>query len=504
MSDRLINATKNAGVSIVYQIATLIISFVSRTVFIRTLGIEYLGINSLFSEVLNLLSMADLGLGVSMAYSFYAPLASGDKHKISALISFYKKVYNIIAIAITVIGLCITPFIHLIVNTTTEIPYIEVYYLFALGGIVVSYLWVYKTTLITADQKSYIVTAINMIVTVIAGLIKILVLVIWKNYIIYLIVDLFSKFLMNFLASRKADKLYPYIAQKAELDVAEQKSIFSNVSSMFIYKLSSVLLTATDNSIISVLCGTALVGIYSNYNLVTTKLSSFVVLLFTAVTAGVGNIVATESADKRYSVYKQLQGVSFIVSGITAVCYFVLINNLITVWIGSDYSLNEGTIVAITINLYFSVVLQPLQVYRSATGMYQRTKWIMLICAIENLILSIALGELIGITGILLASIISRITTYMLYEPMILFREYFNQNGRVFFTELIKNVIITSVCAIILKKCFTGWSVDSWIMLFVKALIVGIITLAVFIIAYFKDDSLALIYERVKNLFIRR
>lgn len=183
---RVKRSAQNMVTGFLYQAITLILSFVSRTVFIQVLGKEYLGLNGIFSDVLTLLSMADLGFNTAMAYSFYKPLADRDEGRLVSLVTFYKKIYNVIALAVLTLGLLCIPFLKFIVNTEQDIPLMEVYYLFALANVVISYLFVYKTTLLTADQKNYKVVSINIVISTAKVLLQIVLLWLTKNYILYL------------------------------------------------------------------------------------------------------------------------------------------------------------------------------------------------------------------------------------------------------------------------------------------------------------------------------
>lgn len=242
-----------------------------------------------------MLSMADLGFGTAMVYSFYKPLAENDHGKIAALIAFYKKVYNFIALGVAIIGLALVPFLEYIVNLDEKIPYIRVYYLFFLANTVLSYLFVYKTSIINADQKNYIVSKYQMLVNFGRVLFQSIFLLITKNYFIYLIIQVFATLANNIITSQKANKLYPYIKKSAnKLDQAEKKNIYANMKSIFIYKISGVLLNGTDNIIISILVGTVWVGFYSNYNLVMNALNNFINIIYSSATASLGNVIISE------------------------------------------------------------------------------------------------------------------------------------------------------------------------------------------------------------------
>lgn len=499
LGGRTKSAIINMGMSFLNQFTSLILSFISRTIFIRVLGVELLGVNGLFTDILGLLSMADLGFNTAMVYSFYKPIAEKDNKKIAALINFYKRIYMIIAITITIIGVGLTPFIHLIVKTSKAIPMLRIYYLFALASVVISYLFVYKTSIITADQKNYIVTKITIVINFFKTLIQIITLVIFKNYIFYLAINLIANFLNNYIASKKAVELYPYINENIDLVKEEKKSIFENIKSIFLYKLSSLLLNATDNTLISVIVGTITVGLYSNYLLITTKVLSIIQLVFGALTASIGNLVIKENSEKRYEIFRATQTISFIICGIIVTSFSLLVNDFIRIWLGSNFIFDNIVVLAITINMYLACVLQPLWTYREATGLYVKTKYIMLIAAIVNLVFSVILGKVMGLSGILFASAIARLSTYFWYEPLLLFREYFKKSVVKFYIPIIINIFIMMLTFSIMDIIFSNYIVDSWLTLIVKVSMCGIFTSIIFILAYFKSEGLKVILSKIKK-----
>lgn len=500
-SSRTKKATRNILINFANQFITLLLSFLSRTVFIHTLGVEFLGINGLFSDVLGMLSMVDLGFNTAMVYSFYEPIAEGDQRKIAALITFYRRIYNWIATGVATVGLCLMPFIPYIVNTEKKIPLLQVYYLFALAGVVISYLFVYKTSIITADQKNYLVTRITIVISIFRTLFQILLLLIFKNFIVYLMVGLIFNLVNNVLASHKAVAMYPYINNKEKLDKYEINEIFSNLKSVFIYKISSTILTATDNIIISILVGTVAVGYYSNYLMISNKLVQMIALVFSSLTAGIGNVIVTENAKKRYEIFYVEQTISFIICGIVTPCFFSLVNDLLVVWLGKDFSMGYEMAFAVTLNVYLSCVLQPLWSYREATGLYRKTKWVMATAAICNLILSIFMGKIMGVVGIILASSISRVVTYVWFEPRLLFREYFEKSCFQYFKDVVYNLCIIIILSVIFMIISQKIVVTGWTSLLGKGILYVIISLTVMTIVYNKTEGFMWFLERVKRMF---
>ena len=497
---RVKKSTQNMTMGFLNQLLSFLLSFLSRTVFIRTLGTEYLGLNGIFADVLSLLSMADLGFGTAMAYSFYKPLAEHDEEKLAALITFYRKAYRIIAVIVTTVGLAIVPFLRYLVNTQEDIPYLEIYYLFSLAGVVISYLFVYKTTILTADQKNYKIVVITIGTNLVKTLLQILVLVLWQNYIIYLAVNVAAQFVINIVSSRKADKEYPFIKNKIIIDTKESGSIFTNMKSVFLYKISSTMFTATDNILISIILGTAVVGLYSNYLMVSTKLLLILQIIFSALTASIGNVMVKESPKKRYEIFMAAQSVSFILCGIITCMYCLLVNDLVNVWLGEEYTISFYAVLAITLNTYLSCVLQPLWTYRDAVGLYIRTKYVMLAGALLNIVLSILLGKLWGLGGIIFSSAVSRLSTYFWYEPKLLFKEYFNKNAGKYYISLLLNGLLVVLTIVPLTVAFSIFKADSWIKLIIKGGITGCVCTVIFLAAYAGTEGFNLILKKAKLL----
>lgn len=499
-SSRTSKSIINIGFNFANQFIILILSFISRTVFIHTLRVEYLGINGLFSDVLGLLTMADLGFNMAMGYSFYKPLAEHDHQRMAELTTFYRKVYNMIASVVTVCGVAIVPFLRNIVNLEKDVPNLEIYYLFSLAGIVVSYLCVYKTSILTADQNNYIIIRISIVVSMSKTVVQIITLLLFKNYIVYLAIGMFCNILNNIIASKKAERTYPFIKEKAELAKKEKIDILQNMKSVFLYKISSVIINATDNILISTIVGTIAVGYYSNYLMIMNKITVFYNMIFSSMTASIGNLIVKEDEEKRYSVFQCEQTISFIISMVVMPCYIVLINDLITVWLGKDYIFSVIVVLAIGLNMYFGCIFQPLWSYREATGLYQKTKWVMVGCAVINIGLSVILGNLIGVSGIIFATSVSRIMTYFWLEPKILFRDFFGISAIGYFKDIIYNFV--AIFALTFSLLWIGKfvQIQSWIYLIVKALIVFVICCIVTFLLYRKSKGLEILILKIKGL----
>lgn len=498
---RIKNSVRNILYRLISQVASIVLKFVSRTIFIYVLGIEYLGINGLFSEILQMLSLADLGFGTAMVFSMYKPLADHDEIRLTQLVALYKKIYTIIALAITVIGVALVPFLKYLVNLNEDIPYLEVYYLLYLANTVSSYLVVYKTCILNADQKNYLVSKYNTIFSFLSLIVTSVFLLFTHNFMIYLIAQVVMTYANNFYVSHIAEKQYPYINNKVEkLPKEEGKQIFENVKSVFIYKLANTLVGSTDNTLISVLIGTVTVGFYSNYCMIINNITLFINIIFSSVTASIGNMVVEANKKKNYDVYCLMQFASFILTSVAVTVTYLVINDLIAVWLGEKFVLELLVSLAIVLNMYFSVVLMPLWSYREATGMYLQTKYVMVATAVVNLVVSIILGKVLGLAGILFATSIARISTYFLYEPRLLFKQFLGEKVWNYYKDIIKNIMITLMVTIICQLVFQRFVVINWGTFFVKTMGVGFCSLIMTLIFYCRNPYLKKVWVMVLGL----
>lgn len=501
---RTINSFKNVIWSYINFVVGLVLGLVNRSVFLSCLGIGYLGINGLFTNVISILSLADMGLSTAMAYSYYKPISENDTNKIIALNNFYKKVYNIVAIFVTVLGMLVMPFLPYLVNLDNSIDNLYVYYLLTLAGTITSYLAVYKSTLLNAYQKNYVVSKYNSIMKILVSVVQIVFLFLTKNYIIYLVVVAIGNLINNLRISFVADKQFPFLKGKQKLGKEEQKNIFSNVKSMFIYKLSSVLINSTDNILISIFVGTIWVGYYNNYLMIITQVTTLITMTFTSLTASVGNLVASENDDKKYSTFKSIQIASFWFATVIIGSIYLVINDFIIVWLGVEFILDELTLFAIMFNLYLTCVLQPIWIYREATGLYRKTKNVMIITALLNVGLSILGGVYIGLAGILLASAISKILTYVWFEPILLFKEHFKKNPSGYFVPTIINLAITGGFIVGMFYLIRNIHLNGFVGFIAKGVIVFIISNILYLLCYGKNKHFKNIFTTIKKIFSKK
>lgn len=485
------NSTKNMYTGLINQFLILIFRFITRTVFIKCLGNEFLGINGLFSNILTLLSLADLGIGGALVYLLYEPIAKGDKKKQILIVKYLKKVYKNIGIAIILIGIFLTPFLKYIIKDDVSIVNINIVFLIYVFECASSYLFfAAKTEFLCANQKRYIYNNISNIVTILSNIVQIIVLIIFKNFYIYLIVIIIFNILRAFLVSLETNKMFPFITKKIneELSLEERKEVFKDSSSLMIYRVNYVVLTATDNVIISKYLGLFLVGLYSNYVLITNSIVNILSSFFDSISAGIGNLHVGNLRDKEYFIFNLINFITVCMFGIFSIGVYVLANDFITIWLDNEYLLEESFVLIISINLYVEGLRKFLSTYRSTYGLFRNAKFIPLFGVIVNIIVSIILVKRIGIIGVLLGTLISNLLSFMWYDPYIIHRKVFKKNVWKYYLKNIWYFLFFIILGLICDFICDFIVIDTIMKFIICGLICAFLPILVIFIVYFKSD----------------
>lgn len=438
---------RNIATALAGQFVGILITFFARMVFIRVLGAEYLGVNGMFISVISMISLAEMGIGSAIIYSLYKPLALGEERKIKALMLFYRSAYHIIALVALVLGLSILPFIHLIIKEKTTISNLNLIYLLFLADSVISYFFAYKRSIIEADQKNYILTTYRYVFLLVINVVQIIVLVLTKNFILFLTVKIIFSFTENLMISRKAEEMYPFLKDKSviKLDADEKRGIYKNVQALFFHRLGGIAVNGTDNILISAYAGIVIVGLYSNYYLIIAALNSIIGQIFLSVTASIGNLNALESKEKSYTIYKAILFANFWFYGFSSICLYLLFNPFITLWLGNKYAMSELIVAIIVLNFFVSGMRKSTLMFRDSLGLFWNDRYKPLFESIINLVASIILASRFGIIGVLLGTFISTMTTCFWVEPYVLYRNGFNSRLREYFYRYGLYVVVTLI-----------------------------------------------------------
>lgn len=497
---------KNSIINSIYasgsQIITLVLTFIVRTVFIRKLSVEYLGVNGLFSNIITMLSLADLGIGISIPYTLYKPLADNNKEKIKALMSLYSKIYNLIGIIVLVIGIAITPFLSYIIKEMPNIPNIQLIYILFVLNSALSYFFIYKKLLLDSDQKGYIASKIIMNVTIIKSILEIIVLYTTRNYILYLSVSIITILFQNIIISMKCNKMYPYIKEKTKQKVEKSDitELKKNTIALIFYRLGTVVMNGTDNIVISKYIGIAMVGIYSNYLMIINAITKIVSQIFDAITASIGNMVVTTDSNKSEDILYKLQFLNFWLYTFFSVCVTVLINPFIKIWAGDEYVLSVVVAFIIGLNLYVYGMQSVVSSYRNAYGLFIQGKYRPIIMSIANIILSILLVRILGIFGVILSNVICRLFIMGIYDPIVVFKYGIKNTPKKYYINYIKYltiyVILSTIGLVIISKI----SIPNYIIWGIVAIVVSILINIILIILFYRTQNFKFYKQKLEEI----
>lgn len=496
---RTANAKKNIAISVTSKIVTILLSFVVRTAFIQYLDKELLGLNYVFANIFTLLSMAELGLETAMNINFYQPVSENNYEKIAELMAFYKILYRIVALVITILGLFCVPILPYLTDTTIEFRVVVIYYIIFLISSALSYLVSYKSIIIHASQKNYLITNIEIVVKILQSILQIIIMMAFKSFFIYLVLNFLMVLTRNMLISHCANKNFSYINNGGNLQKDEIKKIFSDFSSVFLYKASWSLFSGTDSILISVLVSTVAIGLYSNYLLVISGIEGFIAIIFSSLNPSIGNLAVLESSKSQYKIFRTMQLVSLVICGVVCVNLYFLLDDFIVLWIGNEYLINRSTVIVLILNVFYNTSMRPVWSFQEGAGIFKNIKYIMLITAVLNLLLSIILGIPLGVTGILLATFISQMLTSAWLEPFKLFKSCFKVSCKVYYFDIILNGIIVVFSIFILNFVLQYYQAITFTNLIIKGFIVTVTMLIIYFIRYYKTEEFKTLMSKIKT-----
>ena len=461
---------------------TMIFTFVTQAFLVKIMGIEYSGVNGLFTNIITMLSVAELGLGTTIIYKLYQPIAKKDNQKIKSWLNFYKSCYRIIAFIILIVGISIIPLVPIIVGKTSIHENISFLYIIALLDTVMSYLMTYKRSLLYADQKNYIINAIHIGYVIVMNITQILFIYLTKNFTIYLVIKVIYRILENLIINLYVNKNYPYILENAEVISKEEKSdIFKRIRAIFIQKISFVVNKGIDNILISVLLGITTVGYYTNYNLIATTLCGIIFQTLSGLTASVGDLLTENNKTKNYSIYKKINYINTYLTGLFMIGFANCIQPFISMWVGNEYKLDFYVILSFVIYIYSDSIRRSITIYKDAAGLCKEDKHIYIIMACINLVLSIILCKIINISGIILGTSISYLFLYYYSYPKYIFKKVFDNDVKEYYKNNLFNILLIILSLIISVITTKHININSSLLSFI---INGILSLLIFSIIF--------------------
>ncbi|MCR8925003.1 hypothetical protein NLI92_000254 [Priestia megaterium] len=504
---RTTNSIKNISIGILSALIITVLGFISRKIFLDNLGTEYLGINGLLTSVLSMIALIEAGIGSSIVYHLYKPLADNDKSKIIAFIQLYKKAYRVLAVLIFVLSILLYPFLNKLMEESDTISsniLTAAYFLFVLKNMV-SYLNAYKVSLINADQKQYILTRINIGFQLFTTLAKIIVLIYMANFIIYLIVELATFLVQTIFNGWVVEKRYSYIKtkEKYSISVEEKKSLVKNVKALFLHNIGTFCVFGTDNILIASFVSVVTVGLYSNYTMIISQLSSLLSPILDGIGASIGNLIAKESKDKSYSVFRAIYLINFWIYSVSVIFLYILLEPFLNWWLGHGYLLDSLTFIIVLFNFYITGMRASILTFKIKGGIFVQDQYVPLIEAIVNLGASLILVQYMGLAGIFIGTAISTLSIVFWNAPRLVYKYVFQIPVWSYFTRYFLYIGLTLLtCFITVSLCDLLVEGNNFLSLILKGIICLIAPNTIYFLIFYKSEEFRYINQVINTTFL--
>lgn len=501
------NATRNIIFGTCLKLYQIVVPFLMRTIMIYFMGVQYLGLNSLFTSVLQVLNLAELGVGSAMVYSMYKPVAEHDNNTICALMGLYRKYYRIIGMVVLAAGCVIIPFVpHLIKSDVPEGINIYVLYVMNLLATVFTYwLYAYKNSILQAYQRNDIVSKVTIITDTIKYILQIFTIVFLKNYYMYVLVLILLQIASNIITAAVVTRMYPEYRCKGSLPKEEVAQINSRIRDLFTSKIGAVIVNSADTVVISAFLGLTVLAIYQNYFFIISSVIAFIAVVFNSCTAGIGNSIIVETKEKNYNDFKKFTFLIAWIAGFCTVCIVCLMQPFMNIWMNGNEKLMLGMSEVVCFCIYFFVyeIQQLLLTYKDAAGMWHEDKYRPLVTALTNLALNIIMVQLFGLYGVLLSTVISIIFIGMPWLFYNLFTVLFKRNAAKYVIRVVYYTVITIVISIITYSVCSLVPFTGIAELIVKLIICIIVPNLLFFATLFKFEEFGQVKALVKGILKR-
>lgn len=502
---RIQKAGKNIIFGYISNLVILLVNFIQRTVFIYVLGKTLSGVNGVYTDVLSVLSLTELGIGTALNYSLYKPVAERNIEKIKSYMRFYKKAYLTIAGVIAVLGVAISPFLKFILKNPGNLTVGELtlyYYLF-LFNTVISYFVTYKYSLVNAEQKNYIQTNITTLTKMATATVQIAVLLLFRNFFFYLLAQSVVELLQKIFVTAYLNRLYPYLRDRdvEKLTAEETRVVATKTKALICHKIGDVARLQTDKIIISSFVNVDTAAIVDNYVYIITYVGNFVNIIFDSVISGFGNVVATESKERQYLLFKVYRFFACWLYGFGAVGFYHLLTPFIGgVWLRDDsWTLPQVTVTLLVMDFYLKGGRTVLLNFKIASGLFEQDRFLPLIQGAVNLVVSIGLVLKIGVTGVYVGTLVSGILANLI-RPGIIYRVCFGKSAGAYFRDSLKYIGVILVVGAVITPIRHAVMGEVTILTF--ALMVILITLLynlVFLVVFHRTEEFSYLWNKVRS-----
>ncbi|ATD54371.1 lipopolysaccharide biosynthesis protein [Clostridium chauvoei] len=491
-------AAINVGVNILTYILIFIPTFIVRKIFLNTLGDNLLGVNSLYNNIISLLSVVEMGIGSAIVFSLYKPYAEGNKSKIKAYLKYYGRLYRIIGFIVLGLGIGLMFFLNIFIKGQINMVDARIYFLIFLLDTFFSYLFSYKICILNVAQEGYRVSIATCISKFTISVLQIIFLMIYPSFYIYIIIQVLVQLIYYIGINWYINKKYSWLnTVDGKLDEEEKNSLIKNVKALFLHKVGALMVFSTDNLIISAFINLKTVTKFNNYSMVLNIFQNVINNAFSGITASIGNLLVEKDDDSAYIIHKRLFFLSFWCVSFITISLFNTINQFITIWMGETQRIDTLTITVLLINFYFVLMRSSVDKFKEGSGQYYQDRYAAIIESAVNLVASIILVKILGLPGVFIGTLISNFTVVFWVKPKIVYKYVFKKNLLDYFKMYFKYLLIGLIPFVITTICTTNLRGSSSLIYFILNCLVNVVIInVIYIVIFYKTEE----FNYFKNL----
>jgi len=482
--------------------------YLLRVVFTHTLSESYVGLNGLFTDIVSVLSLSEMGVGTAITYALYRPVAEKDIERQKSLMRLFCNFYILVVVLVTALGCALIPFMPLLIKDYNHVKHLILIYLLYLINTICSYLLIYKKTLLDARQKMYIGVFFQTLSWIIKDVLQMIILILWHDFVLFLVIGIVSTLLCNIVISRTADRCYPYLRDREvkQLPKEEKKEIYANIRAMMMHKMGGVLVNNTDNLVLSACVGLLSVGCYSNYYLVIGSVRQVLYQVYQGITASVGNLGVTEDAKQVQQVFDVAVFIGQWLYGVAFICLFELLNPVIEFSFGEQYLFSENIVFVLCLNFYINGLRNAALTFRDSMGLFWYDRYKSILEAGMNIVLSLLLVRYMGTVGVFLGTTLSMGLTSFLVEPYVLYKYGFKSSCRDYFLRQGKYSALMAVVWLVTDYAcgVAAQAGNLFAEIFIRLILCVVISDALLLLIYCRTDNFKDVMNIAKGIIKKK
>lgn len=425
---RLKYAKRNVIYGTITYVVLMLLTFINRRIFINMLGQDMAGLQGLLQNVLSFLNLVESGVGMAIMFSLYKPFAEDDRVQIKSTVNLYSKIYKVSGTIVLIAGIVLSGALGIFVKNQIPIDYVRICFILYVIDTTLTYYFSYKTCMLYASQKGYIISICDFAFKAVRGIVQIFMLFIFKSFLLYIAIQILTNVGYLITINYMVKKKFPWFKETEVSEVQEKNNIIKNIKALFIHKVGAFVVFGTDNMLISYYLNLKIVAMYTNYQMVISFCQNFINKIFEGLTASIGNLLTEGDSEKSFGIFKKLMFVNFWISSMATISLYNAFDKFVTIWIGKEYILDNMVVVVLLANFYITTMRMCIDKFKESGGLYYEDRYAPIFEVIINLVFSIMLVKKFGLVGVFVGTLISNLSVVFWVKPKVVFNKVFKRS----------------------------------------------------------------------------